>query len=383
MRAGWISYGLIYLYAVISGGSVGKLIPLVGDMAKTTHVSLSEAAWLISVISAASVLLAPFSGAMTDRLGDRKIIVAGLSVMILANVLMWPMSSFAALLAGRLLEGAGFIAVSVGTIAMVVRTTEGARQPLAMAVISTSVPLGVGLFLGFGGLFAGPNWQWVFPAHALCLAVMLALSALLPAWVKPEKNSSNAGAGMGAVLRSAGPAGLSLGICIATIAMFGFGALFPTYASGTFGVSPAVAAGYGMFSYPASIIGSLIVGPVAMHHGVGKLSLAAFALLALTGSAIFFPITGLWGSAAILFCFYIAGGMVGAIGMARLPHIIPSPDATGATTSLYMIGANAGMLIGAPIVFTVFTNAQSAGMMVLACFCALAPLVLWTRTAHR
>jgi len=83
MKAGsWPSIILIYLFSVCAGGAIGKIIPLVGVLAQALHVGPDRAAWLISAVLPASVVLAPFGGALSDRLGDRRLTAIGLCSQI-------------------------------------------------------------------------------------------------------------------------------------------------------------------------------------------------------------------------------------------------------------------------------------------------------------
>ncbi|HZV09705.1 MAG TPA: MFS transporter, partial [Novosphingobium sp.] len=126
MKAGsWPSIILIYLFSVCAGGAIGKIIPLVGVLAQALHVGPDRAAWLISAVLPASVVLAPFGGALSDRLGDRRLTAIGLAVMIAANGAQWLATGYGALLAARLVEGGGFVCLTLGPAAMMMRSTQG------------------------------------------------------------------------------------------------------------------------------------------------------------------------------------------------------------------------------------------------------------------
>jgi predicted MFS family arabinose efflux permease len=378
MRAGtWPSIVLIYAFSVIAGAAIGKMIPIMPDVVRATGTTLESAAWLISIISAASVLVAPFGGVLSDRFGDRKLIGAGLVIMVLANLGNFVAQDFTQFVVTRTVEGCGFICVALGATTMMVRTTSGPRQGIAMALMSTGVPLGVGLGLAAAGQLAGPGWRNVFVAHIALLGVMAVLLTLTPAWHRATARADDAQPSWWSVASASGPSMLALGIFISTIVMFGFGTLFPNYVVKSFGLTPAAAAAFGLLSYPASIIGSLAVGWFAARYGVRVLIAISLALLAASGVGIFVPSLGLNVDVLVLFVFYVVGGMVGAIGMSRLPDVMPSPSAMGITSSLFMQGANLGILVGAPITYFAYGHGQATGIAILTVACTGLNFVCW------
>jgi len=375
----WPSILLVYLFAVVAGASIGKMIPLISVIAAETGVRLETASWLISCISLASILAGPSGGTMADRLGDRRMIAIGIVIMIAANFLNWLSRDFISLLLSRMVEGLGFFLLSLGATTMMVRTAGPKRRAFAMSLMSTSVPLGVGLSIALAGQISGVHWRMIFLLHIAILGIMLALVWLSPRWVAPAGHDQHQQYGWGTVLRAPGLAWLSMGILIATIAMFGLGALFPTYATQAFGMTMADTALVGLIAYPASIVGSFIVGFLPSGVTGNRFLLLIMTLLAVTGAAAFLPVLGIAASVVLLSLFYILGGMVGAFGMTRLPGLAPAPSALGRSTGLYILASNFGMLIGAPIVFGTYAMGGSTGMICLIALCAAATLFLWRK----
>lgn len=375
----WPSIFLIYLFSVIAGASIGKMIPLISVIAAETGVRLETASWLISCISLASILAGPSGGTMTDRFGDRRMIAVGIAIMIAANFLNWQSGDFITLLLSRMVEGLGFFLLSLGATTMMVRTAGPKRRTFAMSLMSTSVPLGIGLSIALAGQFSGVQWRMIFPLHIAILGIMLALVWLSPRWTAQAGHGQHQHYSWGAVLRSPGLAWLSTGILIATIAVFGLGALFPTYATQVFGMTTADTALIGLIAYPASIIGSFIVGFLPSGRTGNLFLLLIMTLLAVTGAAAFVPVLGIATSIIMLSLFYIISGMVGAFGMTRLPGLAPAPSALGKSTGLYILASNLGLLIGAPIVFGTYAMGGSTGMICLVMFCATATLFLWRK----
>jgi predicted MFS family arabinose efflux permease len=379
MRTGsWGSIGLIYLIPTIAGGAIGKLIPLVPDIARSLDSSPQAVAWLISAISAVSVVLAPVGGLVADRLGDRPLIAIGLVVATIGNVTDVFALSFNALLGARLIEGAGFLCMTLGSTAMMVRTIPTERQPAAMSLLATAMPVGVGFSVALAGLAAGDHWRNAFWVHGGLTASALLIVRFLPVWTPAQAGSRTGSVSWWTVLTASGPLSLSLGTGISTIVLFGLGALFPTFLMETHHLSAAQAGAFGVISYPASILGSLMFGGIiSRYKNVRMMILFSLIAVAVSGAVAFVPTLGVSASAAVLCLFYLIGGVVGAIAMSRLPTVVPNPNAMGTTSSLYMLLVNVGILVGAPLTFGAYGAGGASGVAILAIACPVATLLLW------
>lgn len=94
------------------------------------------------------LLQIPF-GLMSDRLGRKKVIVAGLLLFLVGSVVAALSTSIEGVLIGRALQGAG--AISSAVMALVADLTQEVHRTKAMATIGVSIGLSFG-----AGLVAGP-----------------------------------------------------------------------------------------------------------------------------------------------------------------------------------------------------------------------------------
>jgi DHA1 family inner membrane transport protein len=380
MRPGsWGSIFLIYFYIVLSGSSMGKIIPIVPDLAQAMNSSMQTAAWFISVVGLAALLLAPLGGELTDRLGDRKVLLIGVLASLLGTGGGILARNVRELMATRSLEGVGYICLALGGTAMMARTVQGPRQAMAMAIASTGIPFGIGIAEAFGGLAAGgANWRNVFWGSGIVLAMSLFGLLFVPGW-KPTRSAGHVNASWVNVASKSGPLRLALGIGVSTIIMFGLGTLFPLFLENVHGLSPARANAFGIISFPSSIIGSVMVGWILTRFkNVAALIWFSLIMMTITGVVTFTPALGVDLSVVALVLFYIVSGMLTGIGMSRLPLVTPSPAATGVTTGLYMQGINLAILVAPPIIFLCYYSKQGqAAIMGLILACTILTLWLW------
>ena len=78
-------------------------------------MTLTQAAWVISIFNVVGIVSGMALGAMADRIGHRRMVLAGL--LIVATPL----------LATRFVEGVGFMIVVVATPALIARSTKRNR----------------------------------------------------------------------------------------------------------------------------------------------------------------------------------------------------------------------------------------------------------------
>ena len=63
-----------------------------------------QAPWFISIVTVASVVLAPFGGWLIDRFGERRMLALSCLIDILGNLVVVAAGSFAVAMAGRVVR---------------------------------------------------------------------------------------------------------------------------------------------------------------------------------------------------------------------------------------------------------------------------------------
>lgn len=124
--------------------AVAVLAPLIGE---SYDASLADIGLLIGLYFAPGVVVALPGGALAARLGERRVVVAAMILMLLGGTLMWAGTGWSALVAGRVLAGSGGVVINVVLTKMLVDWFVGREISTAMAVFINSWPVGIALAL--------------------------------------------------------------------------------------------------------------------------------------------------------------------------------------------------------------------------------------------
>lgn len=173
------------LIAFMGIGVVDPILPIIGkEMGATSF----EVEWLFTSYIGIMALAMLVSGVLATRLGGRKVVLIGLSLVVIFAVL------------SGLSNGIGFLAVMRGgwglgnafftstALSIMVGASSG---KMASSVTLYEAALGLGLASGplLGGLLGGASWRFPFFGTATLMAIALILTFIL---VKDPKDKEQA-----------------------------------------------------------------------------------------------------------------------------------------------------------------------------------------------
>jgi len=124
--------------------SVAAVAPLLGQ---AFGVGLADIGLLIGLYLAPGMALALPGGAIGDRFGDKRTVLAALLLMLIGGLAMAQSTSWSVQIAGRLIGGAGGVMLNVQMTKIVADWFAGKEIATAMAIFVNSWPAGIALSL--------------------------------------------------------------------------------------------------------------------------------------------------------------------------------------------------------------------------------------------
>lgn len=408
--AAWIPVWAIIVASILISTQYGKVPPSQPSMIDALGISYTMQGLLMTAFSASALVMAMvFGGTLIDRLGARKVVSVALLASVLGNVIALFATNDAALLATRVLEGAGYgVTMTAGPV-IIAAWYEPKKRGIASGVWGANVGLGMLLSTGIANpILAATDWtgMWVFSLVSTVLALLLVVIC-----VKMPECAPRAGAGAVAVDAAAASApadgsspeipkhGLLWGYCapfaILTAFMFflvggatdAFNSFTVTYLNVELDRPYTEANLTSMLASFGMLVGSVVIGVIfarakdKMLVLIVNIALCTVFLFAWFNMDASMPVTyavGFLGG-----CFL---GAAPALFFAIPPFVARSPHTVGAAVALVVLGQNLGTLAIPAIVGGVLdTSGYSVAAIVmgsLACM-ALVVAIAFRRTMNK
>jgi predicted MFS family arabinose efflux permease len=254
---------------------------------------------------------------------------------------------YSVLLASRVLEGFGFLLVTVAGPAILHRVVQSGQRDLAFALWSCFMPAGMALAMLAGPLFS--DWRMLWSSNVgLAAAAIAAVWAAIPGLpVRQSISWRSLASDTMRVLTSLGP--VLLAVCFALYSMMFF-ALFsflPVLLMQRMGVEHGTAGLLSALASAANIIGNLAAGYL-LARGASRSAVLAGAclIMGLVSPGIFLPFFADTPTFLLCVLFSGIGGMIPATLISSAPLLAWSPALAPVVIGLVMQGSNLGQVIG-------------------------------------
>jgi EmrB/QacA subfamily drug resistance transporter len=197
--------------AFIDGSVVNVGLPAIG---RNLHGDAAQLQWIVNAYLLPLSALLLLGGALGDRFGRRKILIAGIALFAIGSALCGAAPSLEWLLAARALQGTGAALLLPNSLAILGNTFDGEARGRAIGTWSatSAITAAVGPVLG-GWLIDTVGWRFIFFIN---LPVALGGIAMALAVVRdPPRDGSGARLDfLGAVLATAALAVLTWGLTV-------------------------------------------------------------------------------------------------------------------------------------------------------------------------
>lgn len=175
----------------------GMLIPILPEYLKLFHAGGTVAGFLVAAFGAAQFLFSPLGGQWADRFGRKKLIMAGMFLVVVSDIIFALSTSLPLLYIARFIGGISLGLMVPANLAYVADITTPETRAKGMGYFGAAMNLGMVLGPGLGGLIAemGVRMPYFFAAGLGLVAALLTL--LLPETLPPEKRTSAHSKGKG------------------------------------------------------------------------------------------------------------------------------------------------------------------------------------------
>ncbi|WP_017409604.1 CynX/NimT family MFS transporter [Aeromonas hydrophila] len=358
---------LVFL-AIFAGASgalcLGKVPAVLGILRSELGLTLVEASYLASAFNTLAILCSLFLGLLLIRWSGRQTGVVGLLVIVAGGALALPATGLAMMLLSRIVEGIGFLLVSVAMPAFIVAVTREEDKRLALSLWAVNLPLGAaaGMLLT-PWLTAQGGWRltWLI-LMALQLSALLLLLASrsadkLRVWA--PQNSINSGHPLRqlTVLRQKALWRYGLAFTLYSLMLWALFVWLPTMLQGSPGIGQSQIALLSALAVVANIPGNL-VGAWLLRRGVTREPLISWALglMALCGILAFWPGVSPWWAYGLCLALSLSGGMAPPAILSSAQGVSQGPVQLAIVQGFFVQLANLGQLLGPLLLAALMTD---------------------------
>ncbi|MFB6205981.1 MAG: MFS transporter [Haloglomus sp.] len=156
------TFQVLLLGSVISPMGSSVVSPVLESLAVPYGVSVARVGLLMAAFTAPSIVAIPLVGALSDRIGRRPVLAAGLALFGVAGGAAAFTTDFRVVVALRLVQGLGYTGIGPVLIASVGDLYGGEREATAQGVRFATVGLSLAIFPVLAGLLVARDFRLPF-----------------------------------------------------------------------------------------------------------------------------------------------------------------------------------------------------------------------------
>ena len=172
----WTILGILFIARTSVGFQFQSVASVSPSLIDHLSISYAQIGTLIGIYMLPGVVIALPGGFLISLLGDKRIAVAGLLLMIVGGVVTASAESYGIVLVGRLISGTGGVLFNVVLTKMVVDWFADREIVSAMGILLGSWPMGIALgMVIYSPLVNAFSWPWAMFASVLVGGLSLVL----------------------------------------------------------------------------------------------------------------------------------------------------------------------------------------------------------------
>lgn len=310
-------------------------------------ITLAVIGWLSGIFALIGLVGGIPTGAFVARFGARRILILGLLLTAAGAALSAATLGLTSLFLGRVIEGAGFLLVTVAAPSLLEEVTRPADRDLAFALWSCFMPVGMATAMLVGPLFEAWRTLW-WASGALALAICMGVSLIIPTGGKgPVMSWKGLRRDSMSVWRNRGAVGLGITFALYSLMFFAVFSFLPVLLMERLQVTHQMAGLLSALASVVNVIGNLAAG-LLLTKGFSRSALlnAACFVMGMASFGIFLPV--LPDSAAFGLCllFSAVGGVIPAILLSSAPIVALAAGPAPIVLGLIVQGNNLGQIVG-------------------------------------
>ncbi len=334
--------------------NIGKVPIALAQLREEFGLSLVAAGWVASTFNTLAVFTAILFGMACDRVGQLRMATVGLALSIAAGMGALFAQQSVGLLASRLIEGVGFLAIAVSAPGLISAVAQPADRRFAMGIWATFMPVGVGLAMILGPLVMPLGGWRVLWLTSLAVFVLAGAALFQRRAVYGQPHASLAGDSL-AIARDAvaqaAPWLLGFALCSWAVQYFALVIWLPTFLKEQRGMAPTtvglLTALIVIINAPGTVFGGALI---QRHFRRGMLIMGASAITTVLSLAIY--LDGLSDLVRYLCCLVLSfvGGLIPTAVLSSSLVLAKSPRQIGTLQGLFMQCANLAQFAGPPLI---------------------------------
>lgn len=355
-KTDWKTILIIIGAGIVAAFQIGKVPPLLPSLMNDLDFNLFIAGWIISSFSVLGSLIPPLAGSISDSFGTKKMIIIGLSFVALGSFAGSFSTGYKFLIFTRLIEGLGYISISVSAPSLILRLTAAKDIRMVFGVWGSFMPVGSSIMmLASPTLSSYLGWRGLWQLNTIIAILFIFLFIYKTKHIECSPSDTyfsitNIRADIILVLKAKIPFILSL--CFLTYAMMFLAVVgfLPTMFIKGNNLAPWLAALLSAIALLMNAPGN-ILGGILLKRGFKRWKLLGFSSLAMGILSISIYSSNLPLSIRFIsiMLFMLIGGIIPATALEGAVATAPEKRLIGTSNGLLMQGAQIGLLSGPPL----------------------------------
>jgi MFS transporter, DHA1 family, inner membrane transport protein len=348
-RASKLQVLLLMGSGIVAASQIGKAIIAVPMIRSELALGLDLAGLIVAMFATLGATTGIAAGLVVGRLGARRSLVCGMGIITLGSLIGAGAPDELVLLAARLIEGIGFLAVVLAIPSVLAHLVTHEKRDFVMAAWSAYMPIGIMLMLLVAPLLPSIGWRSFWLVNALATgscAILLAIHApATPATARTE--AARFFADVLAIVRQPGCLLLALAFFAYSCQDFSL----------VFALPLLLTSAHRMSLGAAGLLTAIVLAVSAIGHLSSSLLLrvgvpiwanitAAFGFFALSCIAVYGDVLPPQGISIVVALALEVGGLAPGAIYAAAPHAAPAPSAVPPTIGLVQQASSLGQFAG-------------------------------------